>query len=184
MESVYWSKRIGMAMVMAYGAWMLYGYVDGLMPLLAPDYVRREREAGHPQKLGGTDLVQLLAESNAFGKAALARMFWCTDHADPWDRICHIGGGMDPRNPGKVVPGGMKFGVATDAERITRMSDLYPDEGPAPSFKKSETISAAEPAREQLPCGGPGYTATYLPATRFFGPALSVTFRIFELPRV
>jgi hypothetical protein len=72
----------------------------------------------------------------------------------------------------------MKFGVVMDSERITRMSRLYPVEGPVPSFKDSEIIAAGEPAWEQLPCGGPGYTATYLPAGKFFGPALSVTFRV------
>jgi hypothetical protein len=178
MEPVYWSKRIGVVMVMAYGAWMLYGNVNRLVPVLAPQFVRQQREAERLRKLGGADLVQQLAEANAFGQAALAHMFLCTDHAHPWDRICQIGGGMDPARPGKVIPGGMKFGVVMDAERITRMSDLYPADGPDPSFSKSEAVPAGEPARERLPCGGPGYTATYVPATKFFGPALSVTFRV------
>ena len=178
MESLYLFKRIGLVMVMAYVAWMLYGNVNRLMPLLAPQYVRQQRETERLQKLGGADLVQQLAESNAFGQAALAHTFWCTDHEEPWDRICHIGGGMDPTRPGQVIPGGMKFGVVMDAERITQMSDLYPADGPAPSFSKSEAVPVGAPAREQLPCGGPGYTATYVPATKFFGPALSVTFRV------
>jgi hypothetical protein len=178
MESLCWFRRIGIVMVMAYGAWMLSGNVRQLVPLLAPDSGQHERQAGRSQKLGGANLVQQLAESNAFGKAALAHMFSCSDHVELWDEICHIGGGMDPSNPGKVVPGGMKFGVVMDAERITRMSGLYPADGPAPSFSKSETIAAGEPAWEQLPCGGPGFRATYVPATKFFGPALSVTFRV------
>jgi hypothetical protein len=96
---------------------------------------------------------------------------------EPWDEICQIGGATDP-NTGNVAPGGMKFGVVMDSERITRMSGLYPADGPAPPFSTAEIISASEPAWEQLPCGGPGYTATYVPATKFFGPALSVTFRV------
>jgi hypothetical protein len=178
MESPYWFKRIGIVMVMAYGAWMLSGNVRQLVPLLAPDSGQHDREAGRHQKLGGTELVRQLAESNAFGKAALAHMFWCGDsYEGPWDEICQIGGGMDPKRH-QVIPGGMKFGVVMDAERITRMSGLYPADGPAPSFSKSETLPAGEPAWEQLPCGGPGYTANYVSATKFFGPALSVTFRV------
>jgi hypothetical protein len=179
MGSLYGSRRIGIVLAMAFGAWMLYGTLYGsvhqLMPLLAPELAQQERER-RPQKLGGANLVQQLAESNAFGKAALAHTFWC-GHVEPWDEICQIGGATDP-NTGSVAPGGMKFGVVMDSERITRMSGLYPADGPAPPFSKAETISASEPAWEQLPCGGPGYTATYLPATKFFGPALSVTFRV------
>jgi hypothetical protein len=177
MELLYWYKRIGAVMLMAYGAWMLHDYVNRLMPLLAPGYVQQKYVAERLRKLGGADLEQWLVESNAFGQAALARRLWCDNHEEPWDEICHIGGGEDPKHPGQVVPGGMKFGVVMDAEHITRMSDLYPADGPAPSFWKAETIPAGEPAREQLPCGGPGYTATYLPATKFFGPALNLTFR-------
>ena len=180
MESVYWFKRLGIVMVMAYAASMLYGTIHQVVPLLAPNLVVRQERERRPQKLGGANLAQQLAESNAFGKAALAHMLWCGD-AKPWDQVCQIGGGIDGKT-GKVVPGGMKFGVVMDAERITRMSGLYPADGPAPSFGKSETISAGEPAWEQLPCGGPGYTATYVPATKFFGPALSVTFRLTEGP--
>ncbi len=179
MGSLHGSRQIGIVLAMAFGAWMLYGTLYGsvhqLMPLLAPDLAQQERER-RPQKLGGANLVQQLAESNAFGKAALAHTFWC-GHVEPWDEICQIGGATDP-NTGNVAPGGMKFGVVMDSERITRMSGLYPADGPAPPFSKAEIISASEPAWEQLPCGGPGYTATYVPATKFFGPALSVTFRV------
>jgi hypothetical protein len=163
-------------MVMAYGAWVLYGCVHQFMPSLPSHVVPHERDAGGPQKLGGANLVQQLAESNAFGKAALARTFWCS-RAEQWDEICQIGGATDPKT-GKVAPGGMKFGVVMDSERITRMSELNPADGPTPPFSKSEVVSAGEPAWEQLPCGGPGYTATFLPATKFFGPALSVTYRV------
>ena len=169
-------RRLVIVMVMAYVAWVAYGFVHQFMPVLPAHVVAHERDARRPQKLGGANLVQQLAESNAFGKAALARMISC-GHAEPWDEICQIGGGLDPRTR-KVAPGGMRFGVVMDAERITRMSGLYPADGAAPSFSKSDNISPGEPAWEQLPCGGPGYTATYLPAGKFFGPALSVTFRV------
>jgi hypothetical protein len=179
MDPLYLVRRIGTVMAMVFGAWMLYGMLSTSMhqltSLVAPDLLRQERER-RPQKLGGANLVRQLAESNAFGKAALAHTFWC-GYGERWDEICQIGGAADPKTL-KAVPGGMKFGVVMDAERITRMSGLYPADGPAPPFSKSETIPAGEPAWEELPCGGPGYTATYLPATKFFGPALSVTFRV------
>jgi len=179
MGSLYGSRQIGIVMAIGFGAWMLHGTLSGsidqLRPLLVPDLVQQERER-RPQKLGGANLEQHLAEANAFGQAALAHTFWCS-HAEPWDEICQIGGATDPES-GKVAPGGMTFGVMMDSERITQMSGLYPADGPAPPFSKAETIAPGEPSWEQLPCGGPGYTATYLPATKFFGPALSVTFRV------
>jgi len=183
MGSLYGSRQIGIVVAMAFGAWILYGTLYGsvhqLRSLLVPGLVQQERER-RPQKLGGANLVQQLAESNAFGKAALAQTFWCSP-SEPWDEICQIGGATDPQT-GTAAPGGMKFGVVMDSERITRMSGLFPADGPDPPLSKSETIPSGEPAWEELPCGGPGYTATYVPATKFFGPALSVTFRITQEP--
>src|SRR4030095_12974711 len=99
MGSLSGSRQIGIVMAMAFGAWMLYGTLYGsiyqLMPLIAPDVVQQERER-RPQKLGGANLVQQLAESNAFGKAALAHIFWCS-RAEQWDEICQIGAGTDSK---------------------------------------------------------------------------------------
>jgi hypothetical protein len=178
MGFLYWPRRLGIVMMIAYGAWMLKANVDRVEIALGPNLGRHEES--RPDKLGGTALEQKLIESNAFGKATLARPLWCERHSAEWfprwDYICQIGGGLD-RKTHQLIPGGMKFGLLVDAEHITAMSDLYPAESGIPRSAQTTTLSPNEPAREELACGGPNFSATYFPATKLFGPALNVKFQ-------
>jgi hypothetical protein len=114
----------------------------GIVPVYVKPYRDKQwAENVRHTKLSVKALEAQLRRDNVFGHVTEARVFGCEftqappDERQGWDYICHLYWGTQPGVLESIHQ--MKFGAMVDASRITRLSGLVPEVGPAPPLSES-----------------------------------------------
>ncbi len=119
-------KDLGIIAVLLYIAWASIFWGSTLTRMGKESYRAHQYDEARKHKLGEEALEQQLRQVNAFGEVAHAHRVMCAPGGptNPWDYTCRLYYliGQTASIPKR------KFGVMVDANHVTQMSALYPED--------------------------------------------------------